>query len=484
MVGVPTSNRCDNCRKRKKKCDERTPSCSECVRGGWNCPGYKPKWKFVDEAPRLLEHYSGRKFIFEEIEVSSEDESSKAIEGNTRRRRAVVKRNSSHDSYRNSFNLFDRTTVPRNPRSDHLRSALVYCLGSKVTGALIPLRFVGSFFEFIPARLGHSAALDHAVWCLCALYQSRPPNPYHFNKRVCQSYIKSLSALRYCLDDELLRMESETLCASILLQMCELNVNFDRGKWGQLSHGTAFLLQYRGVSRYMNAFDYAMLESQVSFVIRQAIESREHCFLGYPEWQCLLLQGLPGTFSTPQPLGLTLRLRLHALMVDVPNLMIECSAIGRSWTSQSGWETRLELLIRRASTKFDDVKKWLTVEAEPLFLAQSSTQETIEKRMQYPDMMCGLLDTVANTLLLILDKALGFLYQLRLRATSENGRVTGLWLERELFLSDSEDAERYQRVMKAFDFVKGESDLAAKPLQLGLQALHASIASCSIDITR
>ena len=198
-----------------------------------------------------------------------------------------MKRSSLHESYCNSFNLLDKITVPRNPRSDHLRSALVYCLGSNVTGALIPLRFVGSFFDFIPARLGHSAALDHAVSCLCALYQSRPSNPYHLNKTVCQNYIKSLSALRCNLDDEALRMNSETLCASILLQMCEvrlkchgqitdrssadffskLNVNFDRGEWGQLSHGTAFLLQYRGVNRYRNAFDYAMLESQLSFVV-------------------------------------------------------------------------------------------------------------------------------------------------------------------------------------------------------------------------
>ena len=48
----------------------------------------------------------------------------------------------------------------------------------------------------------------------------------------------------------------------------KLNVNVDRGQWGQLSHGTAILLQFRGVHRYRNPFDYAMLESQLSFVVR------------------------------------------------------------------------------------------------------------------------------------------------------------------------------------------------------------------------
>ena len=134
--------------------------------------------------------------------------------------------------------------------------------------------------------------------------------------------------------------------------------------------------------------------------------------------------------------------------------------------------------------KFDDVKKWLTMEAEPLFQARASMQETFEKHIEYPDMMCGLLDTVANTVLLILDKTLRFLYQLRLQAAGENGRNARQWLDRRQFLSDSEDAERRQRVMKAFDFVKGESEQAAKPLQLGLQAFHASIMSCSSYITR
>ena len=48
----------------------------------------------------------------------------------------------------------------------------------------------------------------------------------------------------------------------------KLNFNADRGQWSQLSNGTAFLLQFRGVHRYSNAFDFAMLESQLSFVVR------------------------------------------------------------------------------------------------------------------------------------------------------------------------------------------------------------------------
>ena len=130
--------------------------------------------------------------------------------------------NSIHTYHLNSINLSGEPTMLQNPQSDHLRSALIYCLDSKVKGPLIPLRLIGSFFDFIPARLGQNAALDNAVSCVCTIYQSTSSTPYHFNKDTCQSYVKSLSALRECLGHETLRMEPETLCASILLQICEV----------------------------------------------------------------------------------------------------------------------------------------------------------------------------------------------------------------------------------------------------------------------
>ena len=121
-----------------------------------------------------------------------------------------------------TFHILNKSTVPQCLENNHLGLALVYCLDSKVKGALIPLRIVGSFFEFIPARLGRNAALDDAVSCVCAIYSGDPGTPYNMHKEVCKTYIKALSSLRACLDDDAFRTESETLCASILLQMCEV----------------------------------------------------------------------------------------------------------------------------------------------------------------------------------------------------------------------------------------------------------------------
>ena len=119
-------------------------------------------------------------------------------------------------------NALARSTVPQCLENSRLGSALVYCLDSKVKWALIPLRIVGSFFEFIPARLGRNTALDDAVSCICAIYCGNPATPYNMHMEVYKSYVKALSSLRTCLADDAARMESETLCASILLQMCEV----------------------------------------------------------------------------------------------------------------------------------------------------------------------------------------------------------------------------------------------------------------------
>ena len=121
-------------------------------------------------------------------------------------------------------NALSKSTVPQCLENNRLGSALIYCLDSKVKGALIPLRIVGSFFEFIPARLGRNTALDDAVSCICAIYCGNPTTPYNMHKEVCKSYVKALSSFRACLDDDDVRTEPETLCASILLQMCEVRL--------------------------------------------------------------------------------------------------------------------------------------------------------------------------------------------------------------------------------------------------------------------
>jgi hypothetical protein len=172
-----------------------------------------------------VEHYAGRKYVYDAIDLNLEEAYSRYADEDMRLDGIVVWKNLHflHGSHYETDKTHAKSEVPRYHETNRLGSTLVYCLESKVKGTLIPLRLVGPFFEFIPARLGHNAALDDAVSCLCAIYCGAPSTPYNFHKEIYQSYVRALSSLRGCLSDTSLRMESETLCASILLQICEVS---------------------------------------------------------------------------------------------------------------------------------------------------------------------------------------------------------------------------------------------------------------------
>ena len=166
----------------------------------------------------MKEYYAGRKYVYDVVHAKAEDGDLQRVSKSFDQGETVLLREDL------SIKPFTESVVPRNPDSSLLQSALVYCLDNRVRGTLIPLRLVGSFFDFIPAHLGHNVALDNAVSCLCSIYQSTNSTSYSVSRNVGQKYILSLSSLRKCVSDDSLRMESETLCASILLQMCEVSL--------------------------------------------------------------------------------------------------------------------------------------------------------------------------------------------------------------------------------------------------------------------
>ena len=183
----------------------------------------------MDETTGLGKHYARRKFVYDVVDLELEEAYSlHAIEGAKHDGEVELWKNDNflHGQLK-SIGSQVESGVPRCLDTNPLGSALVFSLDSKVKETLIPLRLVGSFFEFIPARLGRNAALDEAVSCLCAIYSGTPSVPYTQNRGIHQSYARALSSLRGSLSDDSLRMQSETLCASILLQLCEVSQLID-----------------------------------------------------------------------------------------------------------------------------------------------------------------------------------------------------------------------------------------------------------------
>ncbi|ESZ90949.1 hypothetical protein SBOR_8667 [Sclerotinia borealis F-4128] len=459
MVGVPTSNRCDNCRKRKKKCGEQRPSCAECIRSGWDCPGYPIRWKFMDESARLAKMYSHRKYVYDcdatSIDVIGPDET------------IVSSRKTSSDMFiLEDFEGFS-LGIPRFNGDNPLATKLSFCLGCRVKGDLVPLWLLGSFFQYVPGRLGRSSALDDAMSCICSIYCDRSSNEYTASKLICKKYVRALSSLRKCLADEYLRLRSETLCASLLLQMCELVVNVDKGKWGDLVRGTAQLIQRRGVERYKDPFDLGMLESQLSYIVVQSAKSEEDCYLRQSEWRALLTTNStwPSDSITAKELkSLQLRIELCNLLFELPSVLRDVSSFQkRSGAFLSSFDP---FLMDKILGIYINMKAWIHCRVEPHVVSDSF--DLTGPQVKYPDMIAAIVDCVANTTLLALDKIICLFCHGNMPAhtidTFDGPETVEGW---------------YCRAFTAFEFVQSESTLAAKPLEIGLRQFQSSTSSPS-----
>jgi hypothetical protein len=128
---------------------------------------------------------------------------------------------------------------------------------------LLPLHALGSFFPLIPARLGRNSALDTTVTCLCSIYHRFLKGESTLASKVTLgNYVNSLAALQRCVSDPGFRYQSETLCASILVQLCELMTSKNTGRWNNLSRGCELLFKESDPDRFASGFDRTLLESQ------------------------------------------------------------------------------------------------------------------------------------------------------------------------------------------------------------------------------
>jgi hypothetical protein len=229
------------------QCTEERPECSQCLKAGWHCPGYLRQWKFVDEGRQIAGRY-----------------------GRDRRSQATVPFSGGDEFETYEAERMEHASIhvgvifwSFSSEADKSSLMLASILANGRAQALLPLEALGSFFPSIPARLGRNSALDTAITCLCSIY-------HHFlsgestlaSTATIGKYVNSLAALQNCVRNPGLRCQSETLCASILVQMCELMTSKDTGRWNNLSRGCELLFKESDPDRFASGFDRALLDSQ------------------------------------------------------------------------------------------------------------------------------------------------------------------------------------------------------------------------------
>jgi hypothetical protein len=81
----------------------------------------------------------------------------------------------------------------------------------------------GPFINEVPQRIGNNAALDAAVAVLVNAHSSLVHKKLSSEIVSPELYLRAIKTLQTCLEDPLKGMSSNTLCASIVLGLVEVN---------------------------------------------------------------------------------------------------------------------------------------------------------------------------------------------------------------------------------------------------------------------
>ncbi|KAH8671710.1 hypothetical protein BX600DRAFT_252560 [Xylariales sp. PMI_506] len=303
MVGTRTSKGCDTCRKRKIKCRQERPECSACVLSGWKCPGYIRSWRFVSENDRVLQFYRKRNFIY--------DPNSDGLEN-----WALEIAHWESTGVGSQFN----TIIPRLLMNSVDRHAglFVSIFTDSAAQSILSPQAVDGLFPFIPPRLGQSAALDIAISSLCGIYRDLRIST-KLSVLTTQTYDRCLSALQMAIADPVLRLSSETICACLVVEVCEVILNENCGRYGELVRGSRFLIEAAGPERFRSGLDRAMLELQRAPFIALDIADERPSFLLQPCWRAL--NERPSNFPNTEVSGIRLRSQLCDFLVELPGII-------------------------------------------------------------------------------------------------------------------------------------------------------------------
>lgn len=131
------------------------------------------------------------------------------------------------------FFLWPDQSRPLMSETEKAASRLISMLNDSSGQKLCQIQSHANFIDYVPSRLGKNVALDSAVSSLCSLYVDALTG----NRTVesLRLYGNAVTSLQACLKRPRLRLESETLCASILLQICEVRYFLPHTSPGSLS---------------------------------------------------------------------------------------------------------------------------------------------------------------------------------------------------------------------------------------------------------
>ncbi|KAF2137949.1 uncharacterized protein K452DRAFT_301663 [Aplosporella prunicola CBS 121167] len=325
MVGVPKSDGCAPCKRRKIGCDRTWPACRNCQQGRRDCPGPSLRYaKFVDEGPKQRARRQA---------AAASDRPCSGVEL-VRGQDAFCRRACVGLPAAMSPSLADR-----------LARHLVETLMKEREEPASQLRMFGPFIGEVPRMLGAAAALDSAANCLADMHAVTRRG------RVGQTdptlYGTALASLRAAVAHPDEGRSTLTLCAAALMAMTEA---YAVGTCGTnrtfIAHlgGAAQMLRLRGPAAFQDAHsvERAILRAVTVGIALDALFSGRDNILTEPEWHAVAFD----TTGLVEP-RLSLN-RIARAMSYLPALARDARAYHAARHDES---TAKELLARAASLK-------------------------------------------------------------------------------------------------------------------------------------
>ncbi|KAJ5928939.1 hypothetical protein N7466_007895 [Penicillium verhagenii] len=283
MPGVPSGRACDGCRKQKKKCDEKQPSCSRCIRLKIKCVGSgQQRFKFQQEKGYTPILYTTHTKVSKQ-----ESDFPEAI------------------SNASEFDFI--VTLPTNPKQIHIGlppgSSPAVALSSDLSS--LAIRFIktiarstdlrynlwwsfGAFLEDIPRRLGANEALDRSIEALTAAHTGFCGVDRHgATVEALTKYSQALRTLRVYLDDRVHAQSSNTLCAVMVLLVCQLFLGQGTQCWSGHAEGAARILKARRQCTPRDLFEKKLFLSLRGSVLMEGLFN-ERINLTQKEWDELV----------------------------------------------------------------------------------------------------------------------------------------------------------------------------------------------------
>ncbi|KAH8800383.1 hypothetical protein F5884DRAFT_810157 [Xylogone sp. PMI_703] len=276
MVGVPRSTGCLTCIRRRVKCDEVRPSCSQCRVKGRQCEGYERRRKFVSHSGFKASNEPPGNITLLPYESAA---------GNYV---ASERSSDTAGALTNPVYWSTSTDVPsfHSPIAYHSQLLSVFIIEMSRRRAMPrDIRLFTQWLSQVPQYLGRSPALDRAVSCLNLHIAGLMSCSTNLVAESRQLYGQALLDLQRAINHKNTGFSSETLCATMMLSLYELFACTEDSSWVKHSGGAGQLIKLRGPELHKSSFDRDMFNAFKGVIVLESIATETRCFLNHPSWE-------------------------------------------------------------------------------------------------------------------------------------------------------------------------------------------------------